>query len=220
MERRDLSCHAQVVLLARHMADLPTYFSTDEVRLTVGGSTIRAGDIVTFNVDRDTDYEPVTPLNILNDVLGTGRDPFTMSKPTMYEGCSECYNHSMRFGQHFESEEEFEIHKMRFVEHFNEKHRDIMMKREKHTKKTFKKVEESSGFSLVSSSLTYTSAWAEANYRFISNELVRSYYGTPVSIGESFYSLPGSRVPEYDVAPEINVRNLDRNARFRHNLQH
>jgi len=62
-----------------------------------------------------------------------------------YHGCLACWDFSMLFGgcliggKKIKSDEDFEIEKEKFVKHFNEKHRNLMVGKQK-TKGKFRKM--------------------------------------------------------------------------------
>ena len=103
-------------------------------------------------------------------------------------------------GRDITTEEGFEIAKGEFTTHFNEKHQDIMSKREKPKNKKFKKIEEETyNFPTLSLNMPVGSL----------------YFGRSLMYG--FAEAP-SREPEYDVI-NVNINNLDRNARFQARLR-
>ena len=142
---------------------------------------------------------------------------------SMYGGCPECYYYSMLFGgsssggvgdRKINSEEDFEVAKQEFVEHFNEKHKDIVRKRQEKPKirKTYKKINDNyhgSFGSFGSSWFTSPTTIGDIGF-FVSHE--------SVGFGEAIHNHVGSREPEYQVLVEVRREHMDRQSLFRDQL--
>ena len=148
-----------------------------------------------------------------------------------YGGCQKCGIYSAEFGN-LKSEEEFEITKAKFVEHFNKKHRDILMKKGLPlAKKKFTKVKNGAYEAMFVPSLSIENFNQEYGMSFTRTVNTANVLTEPRVAGEvlgisTAYGVPmivtdhtNSREPEYEVAPVVNPRNLDRNTRFREMLR-
>ena len=159
--------------------------------------------------------------------IGVGTDFGGFSTPTIYDGCKKCMYYSQLFGGRsgnrvLDSEEAFEIAKQEFVQHFNDKHKDLIMKRRQMPKKKLDFTEKSNSRNSFGDT-PYTVTW--------NLDFDMEYFGTSM-----FHSLASPRATTLDEVeyingipivpskkkkkPKVNVRNLDRNARFRARIAH